>query len=110
MTTFADIVTEARLRNPDWTGAEWDYSLAAPDGHRNGLEELANAAYVVANRHLPEVTPDSPNDLAEREANAKALIRDTADERVALIAAAKAKQYTGWSDESRALGRRITYV
>jgi hypothetical protein len=110
MTTFDEIVTEARRCNPDWTDAEWDYSLAFPDGRRNGLAELGNAAYIVANKHLPEITADGPSDLTEREANADALIRATAAERVALIAAARAKQYGGWSDESRALGKRITYV
>jgi hypothetical protein len=101
MTTFAEIVTEARLRNPDWSDAEWDYSFAFPDGRRDGVAALGHAAYIVANRHLPEVTPDTPvSDLADRRYNAHALIEATTAEREALIAAAKAKSYTGWSVHS----------
>lgn len=110
MTTFAEIVVEARRRNPDWTDAEWDYSLAAPDGRRDGIAELWHAAYIVANQHLPQVTPDGPSDLAQRQINRANADRSHTPERDALIAAAKAKTYTGWSDAARGQGKRIEYA
>lgn len=98
MTTFADIVAYAKRTNA-MTAAEMDYSLFCSDGQ--ALSLLANAAYDLANKHLPVINESSTDaDLAQRSANAEALIDATTPEREARIAAAKAKKYTGWSVHS----------
>lgn len=104
--TFADIWAEARARTPHLTDAEFDYLLAFGDG----VNELANAAYIVANQHLPSVTTASPAELSERAVAAHDLIVATKPEREAAIVRARARRYIGWSDAARGLGRRIEYA
>lgn len=114
MTTFTEIVTLARqlAGTSGMTEAEFDYSLAT-EGHNpeDASAAMWNAAYYLANADLPEVDDTTTaENLRQREANAKALLSTVESDRVAMIAAAKAKSYTGWSDAARGQRKRIEYA
>lgn len=96
---FAAIIAYAR-RVEHLTAAEMDHSLAMGDG--TAMAALGNAAYRIANEHLPEVTPaTNVDELLGRRLNADALIDATTPDRDAMVADAKTRSFTGWSDASR---------
>jgi hypothetical protein len=99
--TFAELLTLARQLFGK-TEAEFDHSLAV--GKRDtssAITALTSAAYQLTNIHLPEVSGNTKvADLIQRQDNARALIDATMPEREALIAAARAKRYAGWSVHS----------
>jgi hypothetical protein len=100
--TFATIVAEAR-RDSGLTAAEFDYQLnqGAALGFR-AYDALGNAIYRIANAGQPEIVEGTPMSvLGERLARADALRERYADEIDQMIARAKAKSYTGWSNASR---------
>lgn len=90
---FAAIVSTAR-RRADMTAAEFDYSLFAQDG--KALAALQDAVYALANRGHDPVDDETQN----RQARAEALRTEVQAQIDAMIDAAKAKRYTGWSDAS----------
>lgn len=98
-TNFAAIVSDAR-RHVRWgagmTAAEFDFSLTSKDGV--AMAALGDMIYVHANRHLPAVQTDA--DLSQRRANAAVLNQALRPQIDAMVAAAKTKAYTGWSDAS----------
>lgn len=96
---FPAIVAHARQAD-GLTAAQMDHSLATGDGI--AMVALAAAAYRIANERHPAVRPgDGAEFVRERQARADALIDATTADRDAMVAAAKAKSYTGWSTESR---------
>jgi hypothetical protein len=107
VTTFAEIVAAARAIT-GWTDAEFDYSLSLDPDDRgfNAVGAITSAAHQLANAHLPEELDflEANEDSRQREANAQALMDHVRPELDAMIAAAKAKSYTGGQ------GQRIEYA
>jgi hypothetical protein len=106
MTTFAEIVTAARAIT-GWTDAEFDYSLSLDPDNRgfSALGAITGAAHELANAHLGPVDLVAANeDLRQRAVNAQALMDSVRPELDAMVAAAKAKTYTGGQ------GQRIEYA
>jgi hypothetical protein len=101
---FAAIVAVAR-RATGYSAAEFDYSLVtgyAEHDTESALGAIDGAIYTVANEHLPMVdTTTTREDLLQRRANAEALRVQLQPEIDAMVAAAKGKSYTGWSNASR---------
>lgn len=99
--TFAAVVSDARLV-AGMTAAEMDYSLAMEQvGAGTGMAALRDAIDRLATRGLPEVKPGDVEGMCEVRQRA----RDEAHERFtpdikAMVAAAKTKSYSGWSDAS----------
>jgi len=95
---FTAIAAAARAR-AGMTDAEFDYSLSVRDGR--ALAELQSAIYEAANRDLPTVQPgDGQEEPARRMERARALSEQVRPQIDAMIAAAKAKTYAGWSVHS----------
>jgi hypothetical protein len=106
VTTFAEILTLARQIS-GWADAEFDYSLSLDPDNRgfNAFGAITGAAHELANAHLGPVDLVAANeDLRQREANTQALMDHVRPELDAMIAAAKAKSYTGGQ------GQRIEYA
>jgi hypothetical protein len=96
---FAEVVARAKTTSL-LSNAEFDYSLKIGDGC--ALAALYDVTYMLANRHLPAVTSETTaRDTRQRRVNADLLHETYRAEREALITAAKAKSFAGWSDASR---------
>lgn len=104
--TFAAIVAQARrqaavLGEVDITpgartAAEFDYQLTlGPNGGWSAYQALDNALYILANEGRED------DDFTVKSARAAALRARHAADIDQLIADAKAKAYTGWSNASR---------
>lgn len=100
--SFATLVAVAR-RHAEMTTAEFDHSLAFPDGHnRSAHAALGHAAYRLVTEGLPAIRPGTPGDeLDRRDAAAKALLSAHKASIDAMVTEAKRRSYTGWSNASR---------
>ena len=102
---FAAIVAFAR-RTTEMTAAEMDYSLACDGGAGKAGRALNEASWAIANEGRPEA--EYWGDAARERAHALwAEVRPDFD---AMVTAARAKKYLGWSDAARARGQRIRYA
>lgn len=111
MSDIDELVTAAR-RHAGMTAAEFDYSLAF-GAHRagelhNAYFALSSAAYLLATESLPAVDETtSADDLARRHQLGRNLLESYRADLDAMIAAARAKTYNGWSSAS---GGPISYA
>ncbi len=103
--TFTEIVARAR-DIAAMTFAEFDYALQNPHSHQFGeraVRALGAAIDDAANEGYPQVTEGCSMDiLREHEARRRVLRAELAPQVDALIAAARAKSYTGWSSANAA--------
>lgn len=108
--TFAAIVAAAR-RDAQLTAAEFDYqlNLGSEVGAR-AYQGLANAIWDLANEGHPDVELGRHDIFADRERRADALRERFADDIDRMIATAKTRCYTGWSDTAGAPTGPIRYA
>lgn len=104
----ATVIARARAAS-GLTSPEFDYEISAK-GIGGLLGPLGNEAYGVANGHMPEVVPGQDNRLDERDANHLRLWEALQPELEAYATRCRERKYTGWSNASRDLGRRIRYA
>lgn len=82
------------------TAAEFDYSLARSMSGYDcaALAALGQAAQHLVREGLPVITPQSPAaELMRRHEAGVALVKHFGPEIDAMVEAAKARSYTGWS-------------
>lgn len=91
------------------TAAEFDYSLAT--GGTDALVAMNNAAYELANQHMPGFQEDEGAEaLAERRQRGEDLWRQVRPEVEAMVERSKRMRFTGWSDAARVRGGRVNYA
>ena len=100
--TFAAVVSDARTVS-GMTAAEMDYSLAMGQvGAGTGMAALRDAIDRLATRDLPDVQPGDPNGTRTVRQQARDHMHAQFTPDIdAMVAAAKAKSYIGWSVQSR---------
>lgn len=102
-------IREIARQNTRLSHPAFDYAIANP-GALDGVDALGaldNAAHTVANEGHPAVqTGDGGTVIAAHRARRNAL-QPEVDQ---VITAAKARKYTGWSNEARGRGERIRYA
>ncbi|MEU8185992.1 hypothetical protein [Micromonospora carbonacea] len=105
--TAAAVIAIAR-RDTGLTAPEFDHDIAV-NGIGGFYGPLGNAAYEVANRHMPEVVPGGDS-LDERVTNQQRLWEALLPELEAYATRCRNRKYSGWSNASKALGHRIEYA
>ncbi|WP_431895895.1 hypothetical protein [Micromonospora haikouensis] len=106
--TAATVIAIART-DTGLTAPAFDRDIAV-NGIGGPYGPLGNACYEVANRHMPEVVPGQDNRLDERAVNQARLWETLLPELEAYATRCRTRKYSGWSNESKARGRRIQYA